>query len=181
MIENIIHEGWLILKRVFFRRKWYEVVVVKPSISCLIYDQTSDSVVFVRQQRPAMVTEGNPEGWTTELPAGRFDRAATAKALIVAEALEEAGIALKEEYIFFLNNEGALAQSSGESTGKIVLTYAEITDDQIDHSQTTFGDPEVGEYTERIMVPVSELAEMTFNCLVSFASVQWFLRTRKGK
>ncbi len=85
----------------------------------LLYDQKRDSVVMVRQFRPAAFVNGDPT-FMIEVPAGLLDGDDAADA-IRREAMEESGYAVdKVEYLF------DMYASPGTLTEKVSLFVARI-------------------------------------------------------
>lgn len=85
----------------------------------LLYDQKRDSVVMVRQFRPAAFVNGDPN-FMIEVPAGLLDGDDAADA-IRREAMEESGYAVeKVEYLF------DMYASPGTLTEKVSLFVARI-------------------------------------------------------
>ncbi len=85
----------------------------------LLYDQKRDSVVMVRQFRPAAFVNGDPN-FMIEVPAGLLDGDDGADA-IRREAMEESGYAVeKVEYLF------DMYASPGTLTEKVSLFVARI-------------------------------------------------------
>ncbi len=84
----------------------------------LPYDPVSDRVLLVEQFRTGAIHEDNP--WLTELIAGIIEEGEEARDVVEREAVEEAGIELRDtrpmlEYL----------ASPGGSTEKIYLYYAQ--------------------------------------------------------
>jgi len=127
------------------------VVRVSDSVSGLLYDQVNDRVLLIRQGRAPMVRDDNPDGHITELIAGRFDVSLGARALFVKEALEEAGVTLREEDVVLLNNGNPLAVSPGVLTERAYLAFAIIIPAMIDDlGDTGRGCADEGEDIERV-------------------------------
>lgn len=178
-IRKIIHEGNYLTFE-FDTARRYEIVKTGDSISVLIYIKDEDKLIFIKQDRPPMISYENPNGTMLEVPAGRFDYDASVKTLIANEAKEEAGVELSEADIFLLNQGKPLAPSAGALTERRYLAYAEVDSSKVDFSTTNFGIHEEGEFIRRILVPVEVVAKegFVFDTLSSMVLVEWFLRNR---
>lgn len=85
----------------------------------LLYDSVRDSVVMVRQFRPAAFVNGDPS-FMIEVPAGLLDDDDAAEA-VRREALEESGYAVeKVQYLF------DMYASPGTLTEKVSLFFAHV-------------------------------------------------------
>jgi len=133
-----------------------EVLRASDSVVGLLYDATNNRVLLVRQQRAPMVREDNPDGSITECVAGRFDVDLGPKALLVKEAMEEAGVEITEDDVFMLNDGVPMALSAGVLTERAYLCFAEIRPDKIEEGDHARGADE-GESVTRAWVTVKEL------------------------
>lgn len=147
------------------------------SLTLLIYVKDSDEVIVIEQVREAMRTPENPSGEIMELIAGRFDNNQTILQLAVNEAREECGATIEEDQIEILNNGIPLALSSGSTSEKGYLAYAEIYSYQLE-SDRVFGLAGEHERIARHMVKVEDFAKMTYQEIRMMALSQWFLRTK---
>ena len=158
-----------------------EVVQTTDSVAALVYNVTRDEVLFVRQERPAMVRPDNSLGLTTEVVAGRIDKREGTKEILIGELLEELGIrGVEEKDIALLNFEVPLAPSPGALTEKITLAWVVVTQDQIDPEIRMFGTG-AGEEIERVFIGAKELEQWAYHDLKSWGLVQWFLLQRERK
>jgi len=128
-----------------------EIVRATDSVTVLLRDIERDRVLLVKQRRVAMCTDENPEGWLTELVAGRFDVDLGPIDLVIKEAQEEAGVTLKREDVRLLNQGEPLALSAGILTERAYLAYATFVPDQLSGDDTdTFGVQTEGEAITRV-------------------------------
>ena len=153
-----------------------EVAIVSDSVAALVFNKTKEEVLFVTQDREPMIDDNHPAGTITEVPAGRFDRDVSTQGLIKAELEEELGVKVDEKDIVLLNSEIPLATSPGILTERQYFGYVEIENHQINPAKRTYGLKKDGEETTRRFVPVSELPDMVFDDMKTWALVQWFLR-----
>ena len=153
----------------------FEVVEASDSVGFLIYIKDTDEVILVKQKRSAMKSEQNPEGYITEVPAGRFDRSLGIAELIALEASEEVGAKIDISNVQLLNDGKPLALSPGILTEQMYLGYVEIPSDILEEDRI-FGVDD-GEEIQRIKVKVKDLGSMAFEDMKTFALIQWFLRT----
>lgn len=152
----------------------FEVVEASDSVCALFYLKDQDKVLLVRQPRVAMIAENNPQGFITELVAGRFDVNLSPKALVVKEAAEEIGAKISEADVHLLNNGQPVAVSSGMTNEKAYLAFVEITSDMIESGERTFGLVEEGEQIQRVWHDVTDFMNNTYEDLRVFALCHWF-------
>jgi hypothetical protein len=157
----------------------HEVIRTTDAIAVFIVVE-GRGALFVRQTRPAMISDENPEGMIEEVVAGRFDRTLTVRQLVVAEVQEEVGATVAENQVKILNDGEPLATSPGVLTERIYLAYVEVRADQIEQRERIFGKPEEGEKIFRSFIPIDRLdmLDATIGCgdMKTFALTQWFLR-----
>lgn len=152
-----------------------EVVKATNSVTILFYNVSNRCVLLIREPRAAMISPENPQGLMIGNVAGRFDVNLSPKALIVKEALEEAGITIGEEDVTLLNNGQPLAVNAGMTNEKCYLAFATIGWDDYEPDEKNFGNPQEGENIERIWMTVEEFAKYQPECLRVFTLQQWFL------
>ena len=179
--RKFVYRGFVKVAQVESSAGAREVVVSSDSVAILIYIPDMESVVLVSQERAPMQSAKNPLGVVMEVPAGRFDKHLSVKALMALEVLEETGLKIKPRQIELLNDGCALALSPGILTERMYLGYAEIAADNIAQSGQVFGNAKEGERTTRCLVRVQELRSMVFLDMKPWALVQWFLREKVGK
>lgn len=155
----------------------YTIVRASDAIAILI-EVPGKGMLLVRQARPAVITEENPEGMLTEVVAGRFDCDLSPVALAIKEAEEEVGVTVTEDQIRLLNGGKPLAVGPGLISDKIYLAYVKIRPDQMVEGKEEFGLLGEHEHTVRVFIPVEKLEETQFEDLKTYAVVQWFLKER---
>lgn len=170
-----------------------EVVRVSNSVSFLVYNKTTDELLFTIQDRAPMMSHDNRNGTILEVGAGRFDLKIGAKGLVVKELFEELGVTATEDEVLLLNNGVPVALSPGVLTEKQYLAFVEVTDDRIDKSKKLYGNRDEGEKISRRFIPVSHIlansdfvpeispaiarpvGELQIEDMKTWALVQWFL------
>lgn len=133
---------------------------------------------IIRQARPPIITEENPQGLIDEACAGRMDKAGEdLRALAAREIGEELGMRAREDQIELINAGIPLAASPGGSSEKIYLAYAEIEPSQI-REGSEWGLASEHESTRRIEVGFDEVRSYKSTDLKTFALIQWFVTSR---
>lgn len=181
MNTNRVYNGFIKVDKVETKQGVREVVTTTNSVAMLVFDSTNDLVYLARQPRAPMISKDNPNGFITEVSAGRIDHNASVKAIVVEEVKEELGIEVAEDEVVILNQDTPLATSPGVLTEKMYLVYVEIQASKIDFSSDQFGNAQEGEEITRITIPVSKLESLVLEDLKLFALVQWFLLTKVKK
>lgn len=144
------------------------------SVAGLLVDMTHERFLLVRQQRPAMIREDNPDGFITEAVAGRFDVNLGPKALLVKEAKEEAGVEISEADVELLNHGLPMALSAGATTERSYLAYVEIHPDTVDpDDQQQRGVADEGEAITRVWHSFDDINTMHFDCVRVLTLVQY--------
>ena len=170
---KVLHDGFFRVLKVFTPYGMREVVRATNSASLLLHDKTRNIVLLITQPHAALACEGNPQGHIIEAIAGRFDCDLSPKALIVKEALEEAGVTITEDDVEFLNNGEPMALSAGITNEVSYLAYAEITSEMVEQSERIFGVRKEGEHIIRIWMSVDDFLNHTCQCVKLFAYQQW--------
>lgn len=183
----ILHKGFFTLESHAREGTPHRMLVLRAtdSVAGLLYDRTNDRVLLVRQRREAMERSDNPDGFITELVAGRFDVKLGPKALLVKEAKEEAGVTLVEDDVRLLNGGKPMALSAGVLTERCYLAFAEITTDAVELDERTFGLAEEGEAIGRVWMDaqafVDGLESGAHECLRTFALALYLRDFRWGR
>jgi hypothetical protein len=143
--------------------------------ACVLVNITDkQQIMLVRQKREAMVRPTNPDGIITECLAGRFDKDETPSQLIHRESAEEAGISVKIENIEPLNQGYPMALSAGCLTELSYLMYVEITSNQMEEVERTFGLADEGEEIIRVFISYGRLETFVCEDARVFGMIQWF-------
>lgn len=145
------------------KRAW-DLLNGHDAVAVLIHNTTSDTVVLVRQFRPAVfyhstsgceVAPSRPDtGYTLELPAGLVDKKGKSLQQIASEeCLEEAGYALDPDRLTKLNT---VFGSVGLKAGCLTLFYTQATDDDIVEGAGG-GLRHEGEFLDVVHLPVADV------------------------
>lgn len=146
------------------------------SVGFLIYVPERDSVILVGQNRTAMISDSNPNGYVVEVPAGRCDRPESVKATIAREASEEVGAMVEEDQIVLLNDGVPLAMSPGILDELMYLAYIELDEGQLSPDRK-FGLADEGEVIDRMLVPTQKACDTV--CVdMKTKALLWYLRVR---
>lgn len=148
--RKVLHDGFL--SKQLDIESGHEVVQVSDSIAILIHIVASGEVILTRQSRPAMKGLTDDDGVLVEVPAGRFDRDLSVRALAVAEVKEEVGVTIVESDVVVLNGGEPLALSPGAITERIYLAYVAINKEQMEKGDRVFGLAEEGEKIKRLFL-----------------------------
>lgn len=156
----------------------HEVVRTTDSVVGLLVDQTNGRVLLVLQQRAAMIRDDNPDGAIVELAAGRFDVDLGPRALLVKEALEEAGVTLSETDIELVNLGEPMALSAGVLTERCYGGIAFIRPEQVAQGDEGYGIVAEGESIVRVWMPIEEFisSETQHGCWRVYAMAQLLAR-----
>ena len=157
-----------------------EVVRVSNSVSFLVYNKTTDELLFTIQDRAPMISDSNPSGTIMEVAAGRFDAQIGVKGLVVKELKEELGVIATEVEVVLLNDGIPLALSPGVLSELQYLAYVEVTKDRIDERKKLYGIVDEGERIVRRFIPSDQfrLGLIPIRDMKTWALIQWFLRTK---
>jgi len=107
------------------KRRTWEVLEVFDSVAILLYHETKDSFILVKQFRPAVFLK-NQDGYTYELCAGIVDKEKSLTQIAKEEILEECG------YDIPLSNIKKITEfytSVGFAGGKQTLFYAKVNEE----------------------------------------------------
>lgn len=137
-----------------------EVVRASDSVVGLLVDETNQRVLLVRQRRAPMVRHDNPDGAIVELVAGRFDVKLGPKALLVKEALEEAGVTITQDDVKLVNDGQPMALSAGVLTERCWGAIAFIRPDQIAQGDESYGVAQEGESIVRVWMPIKQFIDL---------------------
>mmetsp|Transcript_6683 Transcript_6683/g.10325 ORF Transcript_6683/g.10325 Transcript_6683/m.10325 type:complete len:251 (-) Transcript_6683:45-797(-) len=144
------------------KRAW-DLIESHDAVCVVVYHKEKDSIVLVRQFRPAVyyrdTKEGNSEkanlGFTLELPAGLVDKKGKSRQQIAAEeVMEETGFKVDTSSLTLVNK----YRSSVGLIGSVHdVYYTEVSDSmQVGDGG---GLDEDGERIEVVLLPVKELAK----------------------
>lgn len=154
-----------------------EVVRTNDSAVLCVYDEVNERVLLVRQQRAPMIREDNPAGIIEELVAGRFDKSVGPMGLAIIEAMEEAGISLREEDVEIINSGIPMAVSAGVITERSYGMLAIIRPQQITEGDDGYGVDE-GEEISRVWYSVQDFIDRVHSCWRVWGFAQYIARRR---
>lgn len=161
----------------------YERVVTTDSVAVLIYDPTSQKVIFTSQVRFPMLETIPIKGDMVEVVAGRLDTPFyDVRGTVVKEIAEEIGVEIETNQVEIVSNK--LATSPGVLTEMMWLAYVELKPGQIDVNHNgTYGNSHENEETQRAFCHVDDLYRLVdeLHDLKTWALIQWFLRNKHGK
>ena len=156
---RIVHDGYFRFEIVDTVDGPREVLRVGESACALFLDRASRRIILVRQPRPSMSAEDNPDGQITELVAGIMDDSGDARTLIAKEASEEAGITISPDRIELLNHGVPLAVAPGALDECSYLGFAEITPDELEPGEHIRSAPDENERITRVYVSLDDLPD----------------------
>lgn len=156
-----------------------EVIRATNSVSVLFYYPLLDEVLLIKEPRAALISENNPEGITTETVSGRFDVDLSPEALVIKEAIEEAGITIEGDNIIMLNGGQPMSVSAGMTNEMCYLAVVELCPEMIDAQEKIFGLPQEGERIERVWMSRKKFIKQPVGCLRVFAFQQWLINNLK--
>lgn len=143
----------MIYKENGVKRTW-DFIESLDSVAILLYHQQKDSLLFVKQFRPAVFVS-QQKGYTYELCAGLVDKEGkTLEQIACEEVYEECGYRTQN-----LRKITEFGTSVGNSGAKQTLFYATITEDD----KISQGGGIDGEVIETIFIKVKDLEEFLFN------------------
>uniref|UniRef100_A0A915KV25 Uridine diphosphate glucose pyrophosphatase NUDT14 n=1 Tax=Romanomermis culicivorax TaxID=13658 RepID=A0A915KV25_ROMCU len=178
-------------------RSW-DLVRAHDSVAILLYHKAKDSLVFVRQFRPAVymnkilsnhqeinenIFDSYPTSFafTLEMCAGILDKNKSPKEIAKEEIYEECGFDVPLEKIEkIVKCAGSVGISGTEQT----MFYAEVNDEM--RTGNGCGNEHEGEMIEVVYYPVSECRKMIFDETVVKSTglmfaILWFLADRYKK
>jgi len=188
LVASLMYDGCLKLWKV--RGTNHEIVEIKDTVGCFIFNRDSREVLFVEQVRvPTLNSNMDSGGHLVEILAGHIDTEFEssmypnsvdgALKAIAREAMEELGVSgISKEDIELLNHGIPLYLAPGTSTERMWLGYLEIGEGQFVRSENNFGLVSEGEKTERKWVALKDLPRRTFFDMKTYCLVQWFLRVK---
>ncbi len=136
--------------------KQWEAVLSHDSVSILLYNESRDAFVVVKQLRPAVLNATKKDGYMYELCAGIIDKELTPKEIAREEVLEECGYDIPLECIEEVTT---FFTSVGISGASQRLYYATIDDNMIVNS----GGGLAEESIEVIYIPRAEAKAFLFD------------------
>ncbi len=138
-------------------RAW-EIVKASDSVAILIYNEDSDSLICVRQFRPAVYMQNSEtNGVTLELCAGILDKNLTLEEIASEEILEECGFSVEP---YALEKITSFYTSVGFAGSKQYLYFAQVNESmRVSNGGGIYGE----EMIEVVELPIKEAKEVMYN------------------
>ncbi|MEF3191363.1 MAG: NUDIX domain-containing protein [Campylobacterales bacterium] len=127
-IEEITKSHYLKLKRIHYTQqgmtKTWDIAQVHDSVAILLYHPRNDSIILVKQFRPAVWLH-NQDGFTYELCAGLIDKNLPPEQIAQEEIWEECGYDVP---LVSIHKITSFYTSVGFARSRQILYYAEVDD-----------------------------------------------------
>ncbi len=158
------------------KQKSWEIVETHDSVAILLYDESQDSFVLVKQFRPAIFLK-NQDGFTYELCAGLIDKDKSIVTIAKEEILEECGYDICEDDIVEITS---FFTAVGFAGGKQTLYFAKVSD----MTKVSEGGGLEDENIEVIYLPLSEAKTFMYDQSIVktpglLFAFMWFFDTYK--
>lgn len=156
--------------------KTWEIANTHDSVSILLYHDSKDSFILVKQFRPAIFMHNN-DGYTHELCAGLVDKEKDIKVIAQEEIMEECGYDVPLENIEKIT---AFHTAVGFAGGKQTIYFARVSEEMkkgegggIDHEEI-----------EVIYLPLQEVKKFMFDESIVktpglLFSFMWFMENKR--
>lgn len=161
--ETRLSSGYLKLKKLVLKHTLFsggeseelhrEVLHRGIGVGVLPYDPQTNQVVLIEQFRPGALLARHGSPWLLEIIAGMLDAGETPERVAHREALEEAGLNLKNLQLIL-----DYLVSPGASSERFVIFYAEV--DLSHYQEGIFGLAEEGEDIQVRVFPFEQAWEM---------------------
>lgn len=156
-------------------QKTWDIVSSHDSVSILIYNKDNNSIVLVKQFRPAVFLRNN-DGYMYELCAGLVDKEnKTIEQIAIEEIYEECGYKVSE-----LSKIAEFYSSVGTSGSKQSVFYVEVTN----NDKVSIGGGIDNEYIEIVEIPIKNMRDIlqkpNITPSVGF-SFMWFILNKNIK
>lgn len=132
-------------------KKSWEIVKAHDSVAILLYHTQKNSLIVVKQFRPATFANGHPTGMSIELCAGIVDKPISLEEIAKEEIVEECGYQVKE-----IEKITSFYTSVGFAGSKQTLFYATIDETMRISSGGGIGDESI----EVICLSLKEAREL---------------------
>ena len=184
--QRVVYQGFSRLEIVRLRHRLFaggmsviiqrELLMKPEAVGVLIYDPKRDEVLMIEQFRVGALSESNP--WQLEIVAGLVDRVdedETLEAVVCREALEEAGVELRQVQKLM-----SYFMSPGGSNEKFTLFVAEA---DLSNAGGLHGLPEEGEDIRVAVLKSDEAFQALMDGRVSNApaliALQWLMLNKQ--
>lgn len=156
-------------------QKTWDIVSSHDSVSILIYNKDNNSIVLVKQFRPAVFLRNN-DGYMYELCAGLVDKEnKTIEQIAIEEIYEECGYKVSE-----LSKIAEFYSSVGTSGSKQSVFYVEVSN----NDKVSIGGGIDNEYIEIVEIPIKNMRDIlqkpNITPSVGF-SFMWFILNKNIK
>lgn len=156
-------------------QKTWDIVSSHDSVSILIYNKDNNSIVLVKQFRPAVFLRNN-DGYMYELCAGLVDKEnKTIEQIAIEEIYEECGYKVRE-----LSKIAEFYSSVGTSGSKQSVFYVEVSN----NDKVSIGGGIDNEYIEIVEIPIKNMRDIlqkpNITPSVGF-SFMWFILNKNIK
>lgn len=132
-------------------QKTWDIVSSHDSVSILIYNKDNNSIILVKQFRPAVFLRNN-DGYMYELCAGLVDKEnKTIEQIAIEEIYEECGYKVSE-----LCKIAEFYSSVGTSGSKQSVFYAEVSN----NDKVSIGGGIDDEYIEIVEIPIKNMRDI---------------------
>ncbi len=158
------------------KEKTWEIANTHDSVSILLYHDSKDAFVLVKQFRPAIYLHNN-DGYTHELCAGLVDKEKDIKVIAMEEIEEECGFKVPLESIEKIT---AFHTAVGFAGGKQTVYYAKVDDDMKVSEGGGIDDEEI----EVIYLPLKEMQTFMFDESIAktpglLFAFMWFMENKR--
>ena len=184
--QRVVYQGFSRLEIVRLRHRLFaggmsviiqrELLMKPEAVGVLIYDPKRDEVLMIEQFRVGALSESNP--WQLEIVAGLVDSVdedETLEAVVCREALEEAGVELRQVQKLM-----SYFMSPGGSNEKFTLFVAEA---DLSNAGGLHGLPEEGEDIRVAVLKSDEAFQALMDGRVSNApaliALQWLMLNKQ--
>ena len=184
--QRVVYQGFSRLEIVRLRHRQFaggmgviiqrELLMKPEAVGVLIYDPKRDEVLMIEQFRVGALSESNP--WQLEIVAGLVDSVdedETLEAVVCREALEEAGVELRQVQKLM-----SYFMSPGGSNEKFTLFVAEA---DLSNAGGLHGLPEEGEDIRVAVLKSDEAFQALMDGRVSNApaliALQWLMLNKQ--
>lgn len=145
------------------------------SVGAIIFNETSQSFIFVRQFRYPIFTKDQENAWSLEIVAGVIEEGKSADDMIIKEIMEETGYQVNHLKTLF-----SFYPTPGGSNEKVFLYFARV--DQQDRIGKGGGLMEEGENIQLMEIPTKTAFDMLrsgeFYDAKTIIALQW-LKSRQ--
>ncbi|GEM_PF-5377538 len=168
--------GFCKVWRIIFRGHPLAVVQSNDSLNLLIFVRDRAQFLLLRQPRTGKLFLEGGDGKTVSTVAGRFDKKFTPTELAIAEALEEAGVRVREDQVQLLNDGKWMYLSPGMDTERVLMAYAEVNSDQVEEDESVRSAVGEDEQCERVWMSVDEFRNYISEDVRLMLFREWWFR-----